>query len=68
MSKGSPVIPCRFPADLLAQVDQTIRRSQDTRAGEPWNRTTFILQAVRDKLNHMERSRRPRKRPREHRS
>jgi len=56
MSKGSKVLPFRIPAELLAEVDGVIERSHDTRAGEPWTRTAFILAALKEKLAHMRRS------------
>lgn len=56
MSKGNPIIPTRFPPELLAEVDETVERSHQTRTGEPWTRTAFILTAVREKLKKMKRS------------
>lgn len=56
MSKGNPIVPLRFPPQLLDQVDAKIRRSLDTRAAEPWTRTSFILAAVKEKLAKMKRS------------
>lgn len=61
MAKGSPIVPIRIPADLLIEVEEVIVRSWDTRAAAPWNRTTFILAAIREKLSHLKRSSRKRK-------
>ena len=64
MGKGTQVYSLRIPADLMQEVKDTIDRSHETRAGEPWTITAFILTAIREKLNHMERSRRSgRRRP-----
>ena len=58
MSKGSPIIPIRFPQELLAQVDKEVARAERTRPGEPWTRSSFVLAAVRAFLAKRERSRR----------
>lgn len=63
MGKGSPVIPIRFPVDLLAVVDQEVSRSADYRTDGPWTRSSFVLAAVREKLAKMERSRKWRRKP-----
>jgi hypothetical protein len=62
MSKGSPIVPIRFAdAELLAQIDAAVDSSVINRKDEPWTRTSFILSAVREKLAHMERARKSRK-------
>lgn len=63
MSLGSPVIPTRIPVDLLAQIDAIVARSATSRTAGQWTRSGWIVQAIRDKLAHAERSRksRPRK-------
>lgn len=61
MSKGSQIIPVRFPAHLLQLVDAVVARSADKRPEGPWTRSSFILKAVEDKLQHMLRSRRPKR-------
>ena len=58
MSKGSPIIPVRFPDELLAQMDREIARAERTRLDEPWTRSSFVLAAVRAFLDKRERSRR----------
>jgi hypothetical protein len=61
-TKGSPIVPIRFAdAELLAAVDAAVEASVNNRKDRPWTRTSFILAAVREKLAHMERSRKPRK-------
>jgi hypothetical protein len=60
-TKGSPIVPIRFAdADLLAAVDAAVESSVINRSGKPWTRTSFILAAVREKLAHLERSKRSR--------
>ena len=61
MSKGSPIIPVRIPAELLAAVDAAIARTSLKRREGPWTRSAWILQALRDKLAHMERAARPKR-------
>jgi hypothetical protein len=58
MSKGSPIIPIRFPTELLAWVDDEVARAQRTRSAGPWTRSSFVLTAVRAFLDKRERSRR----------
>ena len=57
MSKGSPIVPIRVPAELLVEVDRYVSESADSRKGEPWSRSSFIVTAIRDKLFHLERGR-----------
>lgn len=61
MSKGSYVVPVRVPAELLAEVEATVKRSAHTRTGEPWTRSSFIIAALREKLSKMKRSNAPRR-------
>jgi hypothetical protein len=56
MSKGSPLLSLRIPAELLGLVDQAIARSVYTRKDGPWNRSSFILAAIEEKLAKMARS------------
>lgn len=56
MSRGSPLVSLRIPAELLELVDQTVARSMDTRKDGPWTRSSSILSAVEDKLKKMARS------------
>jgi metal-responsive CopG/Arc/MetJ family transcriptional regulator len=55
MSKGSPLLTIRIPAELLQLVDQAIARSVDTRRDGPWNRSSFIVKAIAEKLAKMAR-------------
>jgi len=56
MSRGSPLLTVRIPAELLALVDQTIARSAGTRRDGPWTRSSFIISAIEEKLAKMARS------------
>lgn len=66
MSKGSPIVPVRFPEELLArindQIAMTAMYSFDPKAafGE------WIRRAAEEKLAKMLRSRRPRRRRQNH--
>jgi hypothetical protein len=57
MSKGSPVIPLRVPPEVLALVDGAVERSQTARRAGGWSRSSFILEAITEKLAKMKRSR-----------
>lgn len=61
MSQGSPITSIRFPPELLAEVLRVIIRSEDTRKEGPWTLSSFVLQAVKDKLAHQARGRRCRR-------
>lgn len=50
MSKGTPITCVRIPPDMLAQVDALVERSITHAAEEPWTRTSWIVQAIREKL------------------
>lgn len=43
MSKGSPLLTVRIPAELLGLVDQAVARSVDTRRDGPWTRSSFVI-------------------------
>lgn len=64
MSRGSPRITIRLPVALRSEVIETIRVSKSRRRGLPHNFTTFFVDAVREKLDHMARSRASKKRSR----
>lgn len=57
MSKGSPILSTRVPADLLVEMDLAIARRNVFTREEPWNRTDFLAIAIREKLAKMERCR-----------
>jgi hypothetical protein len=56
MSKGSPVLTIRIPAELLTLVDAAVARSVATRRDGPWTRSSFILSAIKEKIDKMARS------------
>jgi hypothetical protein len=57
MSAGTPIVTFRLPSDVAEEVEAIIRRSVTRRKAEPWTRTAFILSAIREKLDKLERSR-----------
>ena len=63
MSKGSPIVPLRIPAELLARIDEAIKSANHNRAEAEYNRTSWILHAISEKLAKRQRSNSPRKRP-----
>lgn len=60
MSQGSPRVTVRIPRGLLAEIQQVIDARNGRSPLPPWDLTGFLLQAIRDKLSHMKRSRRGR--------
>lgn len=61
MSKGSPRVTLRIPDAELQQVLACIDRANEYRRGEPYDLTSWILAAIREKMAHGKRSRRSRK-------
>jgi hypothetical protein len=55
MSKGSPIIPVRIPVELLAELDAKIDTVNDRRKDEPYRRSSFIIAAIREKLDKYKR-------------
>ena len=58
--KGSPMVSLRIPADVLAAIVREVDRSMLGNRGEPYDRSSFILSAIKEKLAHRERSRKGR--------
>jgi hypothetical protein len=56
MSRGSPVLTVRIPAELLQLVDEAVARSVYTRKEGPWTRSSFAVAALEEKLQKMARS------------
>jgi len=56
MSKGSPIVSVRVNPLLLASIDNVVARINKRRREEPLTRSTFILNCVLDKFDHLERS------------
>lgn len=66
MSKGSPVVQIRVPADLLEQVLVSIARCNVNRQQEPYTLSGWVLAAIRERLaKHRRSSVRPRGRGKE---
>ena len=57
MSRGSRIIPVRVKPELLAKIQETIKRRNANTSDAPWTMTDFFLAAVQDKLRHLERAR-----------
>jgi len=60
MAKGTPVVPVRISDEVMLRVEQAIRSRNARAFDEPWTVSDFIRKAIKDKLDHMERSRRSR--------
>jgi hypothetical protein len=57
MSKGTRIMPVRFPDELAAEVFRELSLSERTREGEPWTFSDFVRLAVAEKIAHRKRSR-----------
>lgn len=64
MSKGTPVITIRIPPGVVQQIDEIAKQSINRKATEPWTRSSWIMQAIVDKLDHVRRGREASKRRR----
>lgn len=62
-TKGTPVYPVRLDDDLVDEMKLAVQRRNLFSARAPWTFSDFIRTAVREKLDKMERSRRPRGKP-----
>lgn len=56
MSKGNPIVPIRIPKDLLDKLDEAMFFSGERRREGEWTRSSWIIQAIKDKLAHRARS------------
>lgn len=58
MNKGKTVVPLRLSDELLALIADEVERSKlHRRKGQPFDRSSWIRQAIIDKLKHSARSR-----------
>jgi hypothetical protein len=57
MSRGTRITPLRLPPDLLAQIDLAIASNNVYRVAQDYNRTSWIVQAIKERLAKLERSR-----------
>lgn len=57
MSRGTPLTPLRLSTELLARIDAEVARQNETRIGEPYNRTSWIRQAIEERLAKLARGR-----------
>lgn len=63
MSKGSPYVPIRIPADLLDKIKEQIAMTNRFIADEEYVLSSWLRKAAEEKLAKMVRSRRRRPRP-----
>lgn len=57
MSKGNRIIPVRFTPEEAAAVDAELRRYNDNPCNEEISMSDFVRRAVREKIEHLTRSR-----------
>jgi hypothetical protein len=65
MSRGSPVVLLRLPPALLVALDAEVERQNATRVDEPYDRSGWVRQAIRERLAKLGRGRRSRRARRE---
>jgi hypothetical protein len=53
-----------MPSGLRREIERVVARSVHFRRREPYTLSSYVIDAVRAKLDHAERSRRPRRRKR----
>ena len=57
MSKGSPIIPIRIHQSDLDRIEAAVRSSNQRRREPPYNRSSWIIAAITEKLDHIARGR-----------
>jgi hypothetical protein len=57
MSKGNPFIAFRVPRSLRARIQEIIDSNNRHVRKEAWTMTTWILDAIMDKICHQDRAR-----------
>ena len=57
MSRGTPHISLRIDPAVLAAIDAEVERVNRSKGDQAYNRTTFILHAVHEKVEKLKRGR-----------
>lgn len=65
-SKGNPVLKLRVDRDLLREIQLAIALRNMWTLGVEWDMSEFLRTAIREKLDKMARSRRKRRRGKNH--
>lgn len=50
MSKGSPIVNVRVPAELLSEIEAAVERSQDIRQDGGYTLSSWIIAAIRERI------------------
>jgi hypothetical protein len=50
MARGNQIIPFRIKPDVLARLDKALTELNAAQPSNPWNRTDFIINAIRKAL------------------
>jgi len=61
MSRGSPILQLRVSQDFILALDVAIDEMNRRRPRKTVTRTSFIFAAIQEKLRHMERSKKSRR-------
>lgn len=56
MSKGNPIVKVRVPRDVLAEVNNAIDSHARRSSREPHTMSSWLLDAIKEKLAHIARS------------
>lgn len=65
MSHGNPIVKTRIPREMHQEMNDAIAKRNYYTREEPWDVSAFIRKAIREKLDHMRRSRTAKRRPRQ---
>jgi len=57
MARGNPTITFRITPDLLGLMDAELERRNEKTREAPWERSDFIRAAIRERIDHIRRSR-----------
>lgn len=57
MSKGTPIVALRLARHIIEEIDRQCEASVQVRLEGPHTRTSWILEAIRQKLSHQARAR-----------
>src|SRR5712671_5220592 len=63
MSKGTPVKTIRIAQELLDVIEQALRRTKPAMFEGDDTLTTYILDAIKQRLNHLQRAKKSGKKP-----
>jgi len=57
MARGNPTITFRITPELMALMDHELSRRNEKTREAPWERSDFIRAAIKERIDHINRSR-----------